>query len=242
VVDVLAEVDHIDPDRLAALFGARYRRDPRRGYGATAHEILSSISSGVGWLVAASEPYGGAGSMGNGGAMRAAPVGAYFAADYPRVVEAARASAQVTHGHPEGQAGAIAVAVAAAWMARGGGAAADLFETVLAHTPEGETRRGIQRAARVDLSLHVRNAASTLGNGSRVISSDTVPFCLWSVARHMGDYEEAMWSTVAGLGDRDTTCAIVGGIVALHPAAAVPPAWLNAREPLETMAKQTLGL
>lgn len=27
------------------------------------------------------------------------------------------------------------------------------------------------------------------------------------------DYEAALWLTVSGLGDRDTTCAIVGGIV-----------------------------
>jgi ADP-ribosylglycohydrolase len=127
-------------------------------------------------------------------------------------------------------------------MTGGGGDAADLFATVLAHTPDGETRRGIERAARLDPTIHVRNAASTLGNGSRVIASDTVPFSLWCAARHMGDFAEAMWSTVAGLGDRDTTCAIVGGIVAMHPDAKVPPDWLNAREPLESMAKETLGL
>jgi ADP-ribosylglycohydrolase len=45
------------------------------------------------------------------------------------------------------------------------------------------------------------------------------------------DYEAALWRTVSGLGDRDTTCAIVGGIVALS-AGGVPPAWLAARERL----------
>jgi hypothetical protein len=42
-----------------------------------------------------------------------------------------------------------------------------------------------------------------------------------------------MWTTVAGLGDRDTTCAIVGGIVALSAApATIPSTWVAAREPL----------
>jgi len=35
---------------------------------------------------------------------------------------------------------------------------------------------------------------------------------------------------VAGLGDRDTTCAIVGGIVALI--AEIPEIWLDRCEPL----------
>jgi len=37
--------------------------------------------------------------------------------------------------------------------------------------------------------------------------------------------------TVSGLGDRDTTCAMVGGIVALSAgAASIPDAWVAARE------------
>jgi ADP-ribosylglycohydrolase len=43
-----------------------------------------------------------------------------------------------------------------------------------------------------------------------------------------------MWSTVSGLGDRDTTCAIVGGIVALSAGReSIPEAWLKAREPIQ---------
>jgi hypothetical protein len=52
--------------------------------------------------------------MGNGGAMRAAPVGAFFADDLAALVEHADRSAAVTHAHAEGRAGAVAVAAAAA--------------------------------------------------------------------------------------------------------------------------------
>ena len=76
-------------------------------------------------------------------------------------------------------------------------------------------------------------AASVLGTGAKVVSFDTVPFALWCARRHLREYEEALWSTVAGLGDRDTTCAIVGSIVALAAGLeAIPPAWRAAREPL----------
>jgi ADP-ribosylglycohydrolase len=42
-----------------------------------------------------------------------------------------------------------------------------------------------------------------------------------------------MWQTVSALGDRDTTCAIVGGIVAVQVGEeGIPPEWRQAREPL----------
>jgi ADP-ribosylglycohydrolase len=178
------------------------------------------------------------GSMGNGGAMRVAPLGAYWADDEDAVVREARASAEVTHAHPEGQAGAIAVAVAAAWACRRGagrvsGPRRELLEVALAATPQGETRRGLEHALALPSELSPQTAASLLGSGLQVTSPDTVPFSLWCAARHLDDYEEALWATVSGLGDRDTTCAIVGGVVALATGRdSIPAAWLQAREPL----------
>ena len=52
-------------------------------------------------------------------------------------------------------------------------------------------------------------------------------------ARHADDFETAIWSTLRGLGDRDTTCAIVGGIVSLSaPPETVPDVWRASREAL----------
>jgi ADP-ribosylglycohydrolase len=66
-----------------------------------------------------------------------------------------------------------------------------------------------------------------------VSASATVPFTLWCAVRHLADFEAAMWTTVSGLGDRDTTCAIVGGIVALYVGVeGIPAEWLHARESL----------
>lgn len=240
VVDVLSEKGAIDQDLLASLFAARYRSDPRRGYGGTAHGILTQMSEGVPWREASSRAFGGSGSMGNGGAMRVAPVGAYFFDDFEAVVENARRSAEVTHAHAEGQAGAVAVAVAAACVARSMRDPREIFETVLSLTPDSETRAGLLQAATLPLDYDVRTAVSALGNGSRVISQDTVPFSLWCAARHLGDFEEAMWHTVSGLGDRDTTCAIVGGILGANPSVQVPGAWVAAREPLENMSRENL--
>lgn len=47
------------------------------------------------------------------------------------------------------------------------------------------------------------------------------------------NYEQAHWLTTSGLGDVDTTCAMVGGIVALaRGVERIPQAWREAREPL----------
>ncbi|HJL16773.1 MAG TPA: ADP-ribosylglycohydrolase family protein [Sandaracinaceae bacterium LLY-WYZ-13_1] len=235
IVEELEAAGTIDEASLANRFAARYAAEPWRGYGGGAHGILSAVARGEDWARVAGAAFGGEGSMGNGGAMRVAPLGAWFAdAPLSRVVEEARRSARPTHQHPDGQAGAIAVAVAAAaaGQRRAPVSPAALFEPVLAHTPEGPTRDGIARAAELSLDASMEEAVAALGNGSGVIARDTVPFCLWCVARHADDFEAAMWATVSGLGDRDTTCAIVGGVVALTSAAPVPAEWLEGREPL----------
>jgi len=240
IVDALSDRADIDQDRLAWLLAARYRLDPTRGYDAMAHRMLGRFIAGEHWFDVAPDAFGGAGSMGNGGAVRASPIGAYFSDDLARAAEVAIRSAHVTHAHLEGQAGAAAVAVAAAWLAAGGERAADLFEAVLSYTPRSKTHARIARAAETPLSQDVQAAVLELGNGSRALAQDTVPFALWCAARHLESFEEALWCTVSGLGDRDTTCAIVGGIVALRAGATIPPEWEAARESLDRMDRSLL--
>jgi len=72
-----------------------------------------------------------------------------------------------------------------------------------------------------------------LGNGAQISAQDTVPLVLWCASKHLTEYEPALWLTVSALGDRDTTCAMVGGIVAGRVGhAALPREWLMRREPL----------
>ena len=170
--------------------------------------------------------------------MRVAPLGAYFADDLDEVVRQAAASAEVTHAHPEGRAGAIAVAVGAAWswmsrsqvMSRSG---RGMLELAVDYTPDGEVRVGLESALSLGFDVTAGEAAAILGNGSRITAPDTVPFTLWCAARHIDDYSEALWSAVSVGGDNDTNCAIVGGIVvmAVGPGA-IPEGWSASREPL----------
>jgi ADP-ribosylglycohydrolase len=228
LLDVLQRHGQVERDALAAVFADRY--DPYRGYGPGTIVLLRALRNGEPWRTAATAQFDGQGSMGNGAAMRVAPLGAYYPGDLERAALEAAASAVVTHAHPEGIAGAIAVAVAASYVAEGD--AAGLIEAVLSHTPPGNVHDGICRAA--DLLDRTREeAAYELGNGARVLARDTVPFCIWAAARHLTDYEQAVRACVAVGGDIDTTAAITGGIVAAHTGiAGVPPAWIAAREAL----------
>ena len=230
IVETLTAQGTIEPNELAGRFGRRYSAEPSRGYGGGAHDVLAQLSLGTPWAKAAASLFKGQGSMGNGAAMRVAPLGAFFSgAPMSTVVEEAHRSAAVTHAHPDGQAGAVAVAVAAACLAKQE-TLAQVWTQVLARTPHGLTRDGLQKASRLGFDVPATHAAAELGSGAKVLSSDTVPFSMWCALKHHDDFVEAMWTTVSGLGDRDTTCAIVGGLVALNDP---PPAqWVRAREPL----------
>ena len=238
IVNDLEQHGTVNAERLAAALKATYDQEPWRGYGAGAHLFFEQLMTGASWLGASSALFDGSGSFGNGAAMRVAPVGAYFADDLKKAANAAEESAKVTHAHPDGQAGAIAVAVAAAvaWQMRNASVNDlddRLFKEVLALTPESPTREGIVRAAALPRTCSLDTAVLELGNGQYISSQDTVPLCLWCVARHPQNYEEALWTTVGALGDRDTTCAIVGGVVVMSAAAeTIPQAWIEAREPL----------
>ncbi|GLK12356.1 hydrolase [Streptosporangium carneum] len=236
VYRVLADHGVVDQDALAAGFAARHDFD--RGYGPATNRMLRLIREGGDWRALSSELFDGKGSWGNGAAMRVAPLGAWLAEDLAEVARQAALSARVTHTHPEAVAGAVAVAVAAATAVREPGLSPGRFlDRVGEHVPASMVREGIAEARGL---LTVRDpvlAAQVLGNGRRVSAHDTVPFTLWVTARERHDFEAAMWTTAAAGGDVDTTCAIVGGIVAASGAAGrLPPEWMSRREPLPDWA------
>ena len=230
IVENLSEYGEVRQDALAKRFGARFLAEPHRGYAFGAISLLMELVKGADWRQAAVGTFPD-GSYGNGGAMRVAPLGAYFAGDPTKTAQQAAFSATITHAHPEGKAGAIATAVATSIAATSPNLSPHEFiDEVILHTPESLTRRKmlLSKAIKID---DVEDAAINLGVGWDVSAQDTVPFCVWVAAHIPSDFEAAMWLTSSMGGDVDTTCAIVGGIIA--PACGELPAeWLARREPL----------
>lgn len=240
IVECLVRDGGIEQDTLAQTFARRM--EAGRGYGRGAYEILTGILAGGSWRRLSPSGFRG-GSFGNGAAMRVAPLGAFFADDAIEIIAAqARLSAEVTHAHPEGVAGAIAVAVATAlaWRAREG---LDIgwLRAVRDAVPAGYTRDAIDEAVVLTPDTSIVDAARALGNGSGVTAPDTVPLCLWVCAHHGHDFEHALWTTVRALGDRDTTCAIVGGILAVRAGyEGIPRTWRESREKLPVLESEHL--
>lgn len=159
--------------------GARY---PGAGYG----------GHFAGWLMdRRREPYG---SCGNGSAMRAAPCG--WAGDtLGEVLELARASADVTHDHPEGIKGAQATA-AAVYLARTGSSKSDI------HIYVADTFG-------YDLSRTCDGIRAVYTWGA--LCQNTVPEAIIAFLEST-DFEDAIRNAVSLGGDTDTLACITGAI------------------------------
>ncbi|MFJ9037679.1 ADP-ribosylglycohydrolase family protein [Streptomyces sp. NPDC102406] len=232
VVAVLAAHGRVDQDALAHSFA--HHHDVDRGYGPAVDRLLRQVREGGDWRTLASALFKGHGSWGNGAAMRIAPLGAYYADDPEQATHQAEISAYPTHQHREAVVGAMAVAAAAALVADPAGPPSpqDLLDGVIALVPRSAVEAGLRRArGMLDYGDPV-TVAAVLGSGRRTTAHDTVPFALWSAARGLGDFERAFWSTAQVGGDMDTTCAIVGGVVAAGKDVAPPDDWLARTEAL----------
>ncbi|MEU0137500.1 ADP-ribosylglycohydrolase family protein [Streptomyces sp. NPDC006296] len=232
VLAVLAAHRRVDQDALAHSFALHHDFD--RGYGPAVNRLLRLVREGGDWRELASALFQGQGSWGNGSAMRIAPLGAWYADDPEQATHQAEISSYPTHQHREAVVGAMAVAAAAALVAAPGRPPTPegLIDDVVALIPRSAVGAGLRRARDMLDYRDAGTVAAVLGNGRRTSAHDTVPFALWSAARSLGDFEEAFWTTAQAGGDVDTTCAIVGGIVAAEPVGAPPADWLARTEEL----------
>ena len=155
---------------------------PRAGYGGTF----------IRWARCRNrEPYN---SWGNGSAMRVSPIGFAFES-LDEVMSQARASAEVTHNHPEGIRGAQATAVAI-FLARIGQDKAD----IKAHI---ETEFGYQLSDRLD---DIRDAYAFDVSCQGSVPQSIVAFL------ESESYEDAIRNAISLGGDADTMACIAGGI------------------------------
>jgi len=157
---------------------------PNRGYGGNFAEMLKS-----GRL----EPYD---SYGNGSAMRVGPIGWAFETE-EEVLEEAKASAEVTHNHPEGIKGAQAIALAGF------------------HAKNGWDKTSIMSSV-TDLGYDLTKPLSEFVVDKFDVSCQgTIPLCM-AVFNETDSFEDAIRTAVMMGGDADTNAAIVGGIAEAH--------------------------
>lgn len=235
----------IHQNELAQQFAINHNKDVNRGYGATARRILRTISEGGNWKEIATRVFEGMGSMGNGASMRVSPIGAYYFDDLEIVKKLAIQSAEITHANIEGITGAIAVAIGTAIatqmkVQQKTITPIEFIESILKELPASDTKSKINKSLTVPYHYHIETIKTILGNGSKIMAQDTVPFAIWCAAHQLNNFEEALWKAVSILGDRDTICAIVGGISVMSTDESnIPLEWLTAVEDFEMSVFRT---
>jgi poly(ADP-ribose) glycohydrolase ARH3 len=223
LAESLLERGEVDPVALGRAFADAY--DPRRGYGSGTTEVLRLVRSGAHPHEAARAAFGGAGSLGNGAAMRVAPVAVRYTRDPAMLAQAARASALVTHAHRLAvdaavvQAAAIAAALNDEPPLAAGRAAASTAEM---------QQRLTTAAQLVEIRPRPADLATALGN--RPTGHESVPAAIYSAAAH-DSVEAALSFAVRCGGDTDTIAAMTGAIAAARlGASAIPLRWLETLE------------
>lgn len=114
---LLESYGEVDPLKLAWKFLEAYEAEPWRGYGPGPPRIFKMIRRGEGPLELDKRLYPG-GSLGNGAAMRIAPIGLLYHDDVVKLMEAVRASCKPTHNHPLAIEGALLEAYSVAIAVR----------------------------------------------------------------------------------------------------------------------------
>lgn len=223
----------INQDFIAKAFARNYHLDSNRGYGPAMHRTMRAIEAGENWKEVSKAAFSGMGSMGNGGAMRAGLIGAYFYDDLNKVTTQAFLSSEITHANEEGCVGAMAVAIATAintqlQIDNETLEPNEFIKKVVAQLPDCDTTSKIKKSITVLPNYDIRTVVSILGNGVKMIAQDTVPISIWIAAHHQTDFQEAIWRAVSALGDRDTICAIVGAITIMNTKDEnIPVDWKN---------------
>ena len=223
LAESLLEHGSVNEKRLAQAFLERC--DPSRGYGAGTLEVLAGWRQGVPVDVAARRLFDGEGSLGNGAAMRIAPIAVLFADSPDELRTQAERSARLTHAHPLAVDAAIVQAAAVAAALRG----EDILAVARAAARHSVMRRQLDRAAALlGSELGPGEVGELLGNSPR--GHESVPTAIFAAASQTG-FEQAVSFAVRCGGDTDTLGAMAGALAgATYGSTSIPARWLDALE------------
>jgi ADP-ribosylglycohydrolase len=201
-----AILHNLDYGKCYRVFGKKF---PNCGYGSGFLKWIFDDSMG---------PYN---SFGNGSAMRVSPVGFAFNTK-EKVLEEAKKSAECTHSHPEGIAGAQATALAV-FMARN-------------HAPREEIRQVMSDMFGYDMSRTVDSIRPTYQ--FEVSCQKTVPEAIIAFLESE-TFEHAIRLAISLGGDCDTVACVTGGIAQAYYGGV--PRWI-AKEALSRLPKLFLKI
>ena len=204
VAQSLIENSGFNPDDLSQKYVQWMFSGKARGFGNTTLMAMKNIAAGKHWTES-----GIVGSFGNGTAMRAAPFGVYFRNDLYSLVNIVKIDSAITHISEEAEAGAIAIALAAAYAVNND--LEDLTDKICKYLPTSNVKNTIYSLPSLldSTSITPLQALSVLGTSANV--KETVPAALYCFLK-FDNYMEAIQAAIRAGRDTDTTAAIVGAL------------------------------
>lgn len=236
VAESLLASGGLDEDHLARTFVAHHQREPHRGYGAGTSALLRRLESGSDWRAVAPGQFGGAGSYGNGAAMRSAPYGLWEREPQQAAVLASRA-ALVTHTHAHAIDGAAVLAAAVSHALHQTGVEANGVGTFMSVVRSVARTTDMVERLRQAQELHdasVLEVSDALGTG--VAALEAVPAAICAFLHSPTSLSETVRFAIGLGGDTDTiasmAAAIAGAVVGED---GISAAWLDRVEGVPVM-------
>jgi len=245
LAEALTSSGGVNEDEIGRIFQRNYGREPWRDYSSSVPAIFAMVKRhDMPFAEAAARLHDGAGSFGNGAAMRIAPLGLFFR-NSPDLRDNAERSAQITHTHPIGIDGAAVMAWAVGQLAG---------MDPKAKFPFAEFCTGIVRFAKTKemrlklaqvIELIAGNAPPDQAAEALSLSQavhESLPFSLYAFLRHQQSFEDCIYSAVLQGGDEDTLGSMAGALCGSYLGVkGIPKDWLSRvenKELLEDLAKR----
>jgi len=221
------------PKRLLERFAAAH--EPWRRYGPGTETILRLFAEHEDDWRSLSTIAFPEGSLGNGSAMRVAPVGLAYFKDLKRAASVAIESSRPTHSHPLAYQGAVlqCLAVATA-VGLGEFASPQAFLVPLRASLKyfddlmQDTSRLIRALDAIEQGLARAASCAEMSDvlGTGVTAHESVPMALYCFLRHPYSYADVISHAVFIGGDTDTIASMAGAISgAFLGDSAIPPRW-----------------
>ena len=209
-----------------------------RSPGSTCMTGCKALAKGAHWSTS-----GVAQSKGCGSAMRVAPIGLMYWWQQDTMLEMARASSVITHGHPAALEGAAAGAALVAGALQG--QSPEELHRFIADTCAGRSDDFDHCWAKVPESLK-QDPEQVLcegGLGEAWVAEEAVASALYCYWRSPNDFEKVILTAANTDGDSDSIACIAGGIAgAALGVDAIPKAWLDTLEDAEMLRALAIQL
>nr|MDO8100744.1 ADP-ribosylglycohydrolase family protein [Candidatus Njordarchaeota archaeon] len=248
VAESLIECNGFDGHHMTIAFIRNHDQEPWRGYASGPPLVFKWIKSGVQWNEASKKLFGGAGSLGNGAAMRTAPIGLLYYDNSEELRRVAYEASLITHAHELGKEGAAIQAYAVALavnMALSSSAMRlkpiEFLKRLKSFTRSETYLQKFEKVGELLGELSKSKIVRELGNS--VEAHNSVPTAIYSFLRNPESFRDATLYAVSLGGDADTIAAMTGSISGAYLGIeAIPREWINVLERKDYIEKLAKNL